>query len=140
MTHKEYLIDRMRWAMGLYGIMNCFDRKEGDMAYQAFAAMRGGMKMIQLRECKNIDIDEFLPNARLISHEIERNGSTESAINQIREKRYFASLEHYSGELLFVGINYDETDKTHQCQIQRFVKEQFNEYCAKEVTGSGERN
>ena len=74
MTHKEYLIDRMRWAMGLYGIMNCFDRKEGDMAYQAFAAMRGGMKMIQLRECKNIDIDEFLPNARLISHEIERNG------------------------------------------------------------------
>ena len=74
MTHKEYLIDRMRWAIRLYGIMNCFSREEGDMVYQSFAAMRGGMKIIQLRECKNIDIDEFLPNARQISHEISCSG------------------------------------------------------------------
>ena len=74
MTHKEYLLDQLRYDIKLYGIMNCFDYEEGDMAYRAFAAMRGGMKMIQLRECKNIDIDEFLPNARLISHEIYRDG------------------------------------------------------------------
>ncbi len=43
--------------------------------------------------------------------ELKRNGSTDSALNQIREKKYFKYLEHYSGKLLFVGINYDEQTK-----------------------------
>lgn len=54
--------------------------------------------------------------------ELKRNGSTESAINQIREKKYFDSLSHYSGKLLFVGINYDENTKTHECSIEEFEK------------------
>ena len=54
--------------------------------------------------------------------ELKRNSSTDSAINQIREKRYFDSLQHYSGSLLFVGINYDEKTKTHTCAIEKFVK------------------
>lgn len=54
--------------------------------------------------------------------ELKRNGSSESAINQIREKKYFESLKHYSGDLLFVGINYDEADKLHTCSIEKFVK------------------
>lgn len=52
--------------------------------------------------------------------ELKRNGSTDSALNQIREKKYFESLEHYSGKLLFVGINYDEQSKIHTCEIQEF--------------------
>lgn len=54
--------------------------------------------------------------------ELKRNGSAESALNQIREKQYFESLAQYSGDLLFVGINYDENNKTHACQIEKFVK------------------
>ena len=54
--------------------------------------------------------------------ELKRNSSTESAITQIRDRRYFDSLSHYSGNLLFVGINYDEKEKTHTCRIERLVK------------------
>ena len=54
--------------------------------------------------------------------ELKRNGSTESAINQIKDKKYFMSLEHYKGNLLFVGINYDEKTKTHTCRIEKFEK------------------
>lgn len=52
--------------------------------------------------------------------ELKRNGSTESVIDQIREKRYFEPLTHYKGSLLFVGINYDEKDNTHSCRIENF--------------------
>lgn len=54
--------------------------------------------------------------------ELKRNDSTESAITQIREKQYFDCLSHYEGNLLFVGINYDEKAKTHSCEIERFIK------------------
>ena len=53
--------------------------------------------------------------------ELKRNSCTESAIDQIRNKRYFDSLQHYQGNLLFVGINYEEKEKTHSCRIKKFV-------------------
>lgn len=62
------------------------------------------------------------PETPAIIIELKRNGSSETALNQIREKKYFESLEHYSGDLLFVGINYDEETKTHDCSIEKFVK------------------
>ena len=54
--------------------------------------------------------------------ELKRNGSAESALRQIREKQYFDSLSQYEGNLLFVGISYDEKEKTHSCRIERFLK------------------
>lgn len=54
--------------------------------------------------------------------ELKRNGSTESALNQIKEKKYFDSLSHYCGNLLFVGINYDEKAKTHECKNKKLEK------------------
>ena len=54
--------------------------------------------------------------------ELKRNGSEGSALDQIKEKRYFESLSHYHGNLLFVGINYDEKEKTHTCKIETFEK------------------
>lgn len=54
--------------------------------------------------------------------ELKRNGSAESAITQIRQKRYFDSLKLYQGNLLFVGVNYDEKTKKHTCRIEKFVK------------------
>ncbi len=64
----------------------------------------------------------FVPGIPAMIIELKRNGSTESAISQIREKRYFDSLSAYSGDLLFIGVNYDETAKTHECRIEKFVK------------------
>ena len=52
--------------------------------------------------------------------ELKRNGSESSALDQIKEKRYFESLSHYQGNLLFVGINYDEKEKIHTCRIENF--------------------
>lgn len=54
--------------------------------------------------------------------ELKKNDCTESALDQIRNKQYFDSLTHYQGRLLFVGINYDEKEKTHTCQIEWFEK------------------
>ncbi|MBQ6568198.1 MAG: AAA family ATPase, partial [Treponema sp.] len=62
----------------------------------------------------------FVPDHPAMIIELKRNGSTESAIKQIREKRYFDSLSAYSGGLLFVGVNYDEDTKTHECRIEQF--------------------
>ena len=64
----------------------------------------------------------FVPNHPAMIIELKRNSSTESAVTQIREKRYFDSLSAYSGNLLFVGVNYDEAAKTHECKIEQFVK------------------
>lgn len=64
----------------------------------------------------------FVPNIPAMIIELKRNGSTESALNQIKEKKNFASLENYSGNLLFIGVNYDENTKTHDCKIEQFVK------------------
>ena len=54
--------------------------------------------------------------------ELKRNSCVDSALNQIRERKYFMSLEHYHGDLLFVAINYDEKTKRHECVIDKFEK------------------
>ncbi len=64
----------------------------------------------------------FIPDIPAMIIELKRNESTESALEQIKEKKYYASLEHFKGELLFVGINYDEKTKEHSCRIERCVK------------------
>ncbi len=54
--------------------------------------------------------------------ELKRNSCPETALNQIREKQYFDSLENWQGEILFVGVSYDAETKVHQCKIEKFVK------------------
>ena len=56
--------------------------------------------------------------------ELKRNGSTESALSQIKERKYFDSLAHYKGSLLLIGINYDEEQKTHTCEIEEWEKKE----------------
>ena len=64
----------------------------------------------------------YVPDIPAMIIELKHNKSAESALDQIREKRYFDSMAHYSGDLLFVGIDYDEKEKTHNCKIERFKK------------------
>ena len=50
--------------------------------------------------------------------ELKYDNSAESAIEQIKEKRYIDCLKNYSGEVLLVGINYDKESKRHSCKIE----------------------
>ena len=45
---------------------------------------------------------------------------TEGAIAQIRQRNYPAILEHYTEEILLIGVSYDkdDPDKKHTCQIE----------------------
>ncbi len=65
----------------------------------------------------------YLPNIPAMVIELKHNKSTESALEQIKDRNYHESLNLYYDNLLFVGINYDEKTKKHTCKIERFVKE-----------------
>jgi hypothetical protein len=64
----------------------------------------------------------YVPNTPALIIELKRNKCEKTALTQIREKNYGAALEKYSGDLLFVGVNYDEQTKEHKCVIEKFVK------------------
>lgn len=51
--------------------------------------------------------------------ELKYNKSADTAIRQIREKHYLASLKDWTGVVVLVGINYDKKTKAHQCVIER---------------------
>ncbi len=55
--------------------------------------------------------------------ELKWNQSAVGAIRQIKEKKYTAWTEGYTGEILLVGINYRKEDKRHECVIEKYVKE-----------------
>jgi hypothetical protein len=52
--------------------------------------------------------------------ELKYNKDAQSAIRQIKEKKYVKSLEEYHGNLLLVGINYDKATKKHECVIEEW--------------------
>jgi hypothetical protein len=53
--------------------------------------------------------------------ELKYNKDAQSAIRQIKEKKYVKSLEEYQGNLLLVGINYDKATKKHECAIEEWA-------------------
>ena len=55
--------------------------------------------------------------------ELKWNRCAETALQQIKEKRYAESLREYAGNVLLVGINYDKKTKAHSCSIERIVKD-----------------
>ncbi|MCQ2218764.1 MAG: ATP-binding protein [Paludibacteraceae bacterium] len=63
----------------------------------------------------------FLPNIPAMVIELKHNKSSETALQQIKDKKYDDALKHYRGNLLFVGINYDEKTKKHECKIEKLV-------------------
>ena len=52
--------------------------------------------------------------------ELKWDKSAESAIKQMKEKKYFESLEEYQNNMLLVGINYDKKTKEHVCKIEKY--------------------
>ena len=51
--------------------------------------------------------------------ELKMDQSAETAITQIKQKNYPASVADYTDNLLLVGINYDKTTKQHTCLIEK---------------------
>ncbi|MBR1743901.1 MAG: PD-(D/E)XK nuclease domain-containing protein, partial [Lachnospiraceae bacterium] len=51
--------------------------------------------------------------------ELKVDKTAQTAIDQIRERRYPEGLKGYEGEILLVGINYDKKEKKHSCVIEK---------------------
>jgi len=51
--------------------------------------------------------------------ELKWNKTAGGAIAQIKEKKYTAKLKPYAGNILLVGINYDEKTGKHTCLIEK---------------------
>lgn len=51
--------------------------------------------------------------------ELKWDKTAGGAISQIKKKMYTANLKPYKGNLLLVGINYDEKTGKHACQIEQ---------------------
>ncbi len=65
----------------------------------------------------------YVPNVPAIIVELKNKKSAQGAIDQIKEMKYDDILQHYRGSMLFVGINYDEKTKAHECKIEQFVND-----------------
>ncbi len=59
--------------------------------------------------------------------ELKWSQSAESAIEQIRDRRYPEALREYGGDVLLVGISYSKEDpagaRKHRCKIERYEKD-----------------
>ena len=53
--------------------------------------------------------------------ELKKGHSAEEAIQQIKDNDYLHKVSEYSGEMLLVGINYDN-QKGHTCKIEKIQK------------------
>lgn len=51
--------------------------------------------------------------------ELKWNEDADGAIDQIKDRNYPAVLNGYGGELVLVGINYDQKTNNHSCKIER---------------------
>ncbi len=62
------------------------------------------------------------PDKPALIVELKWDKTAKGAINQIKNKQYFESLQEYQGNLLLVGVNYDKDTREHQCEIEEFYK------------------
>ena len=50
--------------------------------------------------------------------ELKYDKDADTAIAQIKRKKYPSKVAQYTDNLLLVGINYDKETKTHSCVIE----------------------
>lgn len=68
----------------------------------------------------------FLPKPEYIEEipallvELKWNTKAETALKQIKEKRYVDGISGYTGKILLVGIAYDKKSKEHECVIEEY--------------------
>ena len=54
--------------------------------------------------------------------ELKWNKKTETALQQIKDKKYVQTVSDYTGKILLVAIAYDKKSKEHDCIIEEFRK------------------
>jgi len=52
--------------------------------------------------------------------ELKFDQSADTAIQQIKERRYAGKLAGYADKILLVGISYDKETKKHACVIEEY--------------------
>jgi len=100
------------------------------MAY--YAAQKYYTTIMELDTGKGYADIVYLPSPKCpdkpaLLIELKYNKTVRTAADQIRERNYPQALEHYQGNLILVGVNYDKdaknTDedyKRHSCRIERY--------------------
>ncbi|MCQ2337293.1 MAG: ATP-binding protein [Paludibacteraceae bacterium] len=63
----------------------------------------------------------YVPNIPALIIELKCSDSADSAINQIKNKEYDDLLQHYRGDMLFVGVSYNKKSKKHTCKIEKIM-------------------
>ena len=51
--------------------------------------------------------------------ELKWDKTKDTAVEQMKEKKYVRALKDFRGEVLLVGINYDKTTREHSCLIEK---------------------
>ena len=84
------------------------------------------MKIEELPSGKGIADVVYIPKKNTpdpaLVIELKWNKTDKAAIGQIKEKKYPAVLQDYGGDIVLVGINYNEKAKEHSCEIERISK------------------
>ena len=87
------------------------------------AAIDQYMKVEELPSGHGIADVVFIPNRMsmmpILLIELKWNKTAGGAIGQIKNKDYPAVFRDYGGEIVLVGINYDEKNKKHSCVIEK---------------------
>ncbi|WP_370823991.1 AAA family ATPase [Clostridium sp.] len=55
--------------------------------------------------------------------ELKWNQNVQTAMQQIKEKKYPESILNYTGDILLVAINYEKDTKEHKCRIESYKKD-----------------
>lgn len=85
--------------------------------YEIFRELPGGKGFADLTFIPRNGVD-----APAIVVELKYNKTAEAAIDQIKKKNYTEKLSAFSGDILLVGISYDN-NKGHSCVIERITKQ-----------------
>ena len=70
---------------------------------------------------KSIQVDRAVQRSETMIFELKWDKSAETAIQQIKDRRYAGSVLNYTGNILLVGINYDAKTKKHECMIEKIL-------------------
>lgn len=114
------------------------------LSYNSEEALRSTIRFAYITYLNEfIEIDEFPSGAGyvdmvfmpkqgstrpIILFELKWNKSSDSAIEQIKNRDYPHAFREYGGDIYLVGISYDENTKKHTCRIEKYMKSvAFNE-------------
>ncbi len=70
-------------------------------------------------------IPKIKTNLPVLVIELKWNKSAQSAIRQVKNKDYPHLFQDYKGDILLVGVNYNEKTKKHTCTIEKIGKDFF---------------